>query len=228
MRGLCDPETKQKTKNNFLPCFLLLRAWTFHNLSFGAPSTLQHTYHQDQTTTFTMDELINQVSNKIGVPPEQVQKALGAVLVFLKEQVARKDFDFNQILSHLQGAEQLLQDAQAQEAVRETTASSTGGYTGLTGLIVYLFKTFNVFAILKKILSTFFGENATQLIDTIQDGAELSAVLNKLGIDNEKGVKLVKMLVDFMKDKVSPETVEQLSEKVPALKAFLGDTKKEE
>jgi hypothetical protein len=85
-----------------------------------------------------------------------------------------------------------------------------------------------VLDLLKKLLSTFFGDNAMQMIGTLQDGAELSAVLNKLGIDNEKGVKIVAMLVEFMKEKISPATVEQLSEKVPALKAFLRESKKEE
>jgi len=175
-----------------------------------------------------MDELIKQISQNLGVEEDQVKKALGAVLAFLKDQVANKNFDFNKILEQLQGADKLMQDSEVQEAAREGQTSRTGGYTGITGLLYMIFNTFGVFDILKKLLSTFFGENAVQMIDTIKDGAELSAVLNKIGIDNEKGVKMVKMLVDFLKDKVSPETVEQLSENVPALKAFLGENKKDE
>lgn len=157
-----------------------------------------------------------------------MRKAVGAVLAFLKDQVANKNFDFNKILEQLQGAQEIMEDSEAQEAARAGPASATGGYTGITGLIYMIFKAFGVFEILKKLLSTFFGENAVQMIDAVKDGAELSAVLSKLGIDQEQGAKMVQMLVDFLKEKVSPETVEQLSESVPALKAFLGESKKEE
>lgn len=177
-----------------------------------------------------MDELIARISQKLGVEEEKARTALGAVLAFLKDQVAHKNFDFTNILEHLNGAEQLMKDSSATMAASRAGAdtSPTGGYTGIICLLYMIFKTLGVLDILKKLLSTFFGENAVQMIDTISDGAELSAVLKKIGIDNEKGVKIVKMLIEFMKDKVSPETVEQLSEKVPALKAFLGESKKEE
>ena len=175
-----------------------------------------------------MDELIARISQRLGVEEEQLRKALGAVLAFLKDQVANKNFDFRKILESLQGAEQLMKDSEATTAKVAGKGSSTGGYTGIAGLLYMLLHTFGVFDVFKKLISTFFGENAMQMIDTLQDGAELSAVLNKLGIDNEKGVKIVTMLVEFMKEKISPETVEQLSDKVPALKAFLRVNKKEE
>ena len=177
-----------------------------------------------------MDELIARISQKLGVEEEKVRTALGAVLAFLKDQVANKNFDFSKILEHLKGAEQLMKESSETMAAARAGEdnSPTGGYTGIMGLLYMMFKTFGVLDILKKLLSTFFGENAVQMIDTIADGAELSAVLNKIGIDNENGVKIVKMLIEFMKDKVSPETIEQLAEKVPSLKAFLGESKKEE
>jgi len=176
-----------------------------------------------------MDVLIPKVSQQLGLDEAVVRKALGAVLAFLNEQVKKKDFDFSKILSHLQGAEQLMRDADAQEAAAKGTATEQQkGPTGIVGLIFTLLKAFGVIAILKKLLSTFFGENAVKLIDTIEDGAELAVVMEKLGIDHDQGVKIVKMLVDFMKQKVSPETVEQLADSVPALKAFVGETKKEE
>lgn len=177
----------------------------------------------------TMDVLITKVSQQLGLEEAVVQKSLGAVLAFLNEQVKKKDFDFSKILSHLQGAEQLMRDADAQEAAAKGAATEQRkGPTGIVGLIFTLLKAFGVIAILKKLLSTFFGENAVGLIDTIEDGAELAVVMDKLGIDHDQGVKIVKMLVDFMKQKVSPETVEQLADSVPALKAFVGETKKEE
>jgi hypothetical protein len=39
---------------------------------------------------------------------------------------------------------------------------------------------------------------------------------------------MVKMLIDFVKEKVSPETVQQIMQQVPAIQVFLGEAKKDE
>lgn len=151
------------------------------------------------------------------------------VLKFLNDQAQQRDFDFSSILSNLDGAEDLMHSSEARTAAAEGEAArSSGSPMSIVGLVFALLKIFGVIAILKGLLATFFGENAVKMLDTATEGAELAAVMNSLGVDREQGVKMVKMLFDFMKEKVSPETVEQLVDVVPALKAFLGETKKEE
>lgn len=172
-----------------------------------------------------MDSLISKVSNQLGFEEQVVRQALGAVLAFLKEQLAGKEFDFDKILSQLHGADQLMRNAEAQKAVRDQQRehNPAQGYTGITGLIITLLQLFGVLEILKRLLKTYFGEKALQMIDTVKDGTQLAVVLKKLGIDRTHGIKMVKMLVDFMKEKVSPETVEQLAEAVPSLQSFLNE-----
>lgn len=121
-----------------------------------------------------------------------------------------------------------MKDTEAKEAAAQGEAKQSGGAFGILGLIVTLLKIFGVLEILKRLLSTFFGDGAVKMLDTVTDGAELTAVLSSFGIEPEQGAKMIKMLIDYMKEKVSPEKVEELAEMVPSLKAFLDDTKKEE
>jgi hypothetical protein len=138
--------------------------------------------------------------------------------------------DFDQILSHLEGAQDLMEDSQAKEAVRgvEEREKPKKGPTTIFGLIYAVLKMFGVIEILKQLLQPIFGESVVKLIDSIDDGAELASVLNQLGVSREQGVKMVRMLVDFMKDKLDSDTVDKLVEQVPALKVFLAEDKKEE
>jgi flagellar biosynthesis component FlhA len=86
-----------------------------------------------------------------------------------------------------------------------------------------------VLELIKKFLTPFLGVSTVkQLIDSVEDGAELAIILQNLGISREQGVQMVKMLVDFLKETVSPETVQKITEQVPAIKVFMGEAKKEE
>jgi uncharacterized protein (DUF2267 family) len=66
------------------------------------------------------------------------------------------------------------------------------------------------------------------MIESVEDGAELTVVLKQLGIDREQGVSMVRMMMDFIKDKLDPETVDRLSSQIPAVAAFMGESKKGE
>ena len=176
-----------------------------------------------------MDELTRLISARLGLEEGVVRKATGALLRFLDEQ-SGSGFDFNKILSSLPGAEGLMKDEEAEQAVRSAPRAS--GPSGIFGLVFHLIfsllQAFGVIAILKKLLTNVFGENAAKMIDTFSDGAQLAAVLGKLGIDHQQGLKMVRMVVDYMKEKVDPETIDKLTEQVPAVKAFLDEEKKEE
>ena len=174
-----------------------------------------------------MDELIRLVVDRLGLDENVTRKAIGAVLAFLKDQVG-EDFDFSKITSQLQGAESLMNDSEAQTAAREGVETKSSKPTGIIGLILSIMKAFGVLEILKKLLATFFGESAVKMIESVSEGAELAVVLNKLGISQEQGATIVKMIVNFMKDKIDPETVEKLTEQVPALKALVGQAEAQE
>jgi hypothetical protein len=173
-----------------------------------------------------MDELIKQVITKLDLDEEVTRKAIGQVLAFLKKNVG-DDFDFSTILSKLQGADSLI--AKANEPLpdgkRAEPASPAAGV--ILQLITWLLSAVPVLDILKKILVVLFGASAVQMIDSAGDGAELIGKLNGLGITKEQGTKVVTMLISFMKQKLGPEVVDDLTEKIPALKAFLDTTKKD-
>lgn len=171
-----------------------------------------------------MDELIASVAEQIGVEEEVAKKAVGAVLKFIKEN--QDKIDFEAILEKLEGAQELVATREAEEETSQQVAQPGGG--GIFGLVFSILKILGVIAMLKSFLQPIFGDGAVKLIDSVEDGAELADVMNKLGIDAEQGSKITKMLFTFMKDKLDADLVEQLLEAVPAVKAFVGDLKKEE
>lgn len=175
-----------------------------------------------------MDELIGQVCTRFGLDEAVCRKAMGQVLQFIKKNVP-KDFDWLTLLSKLQGAAKLLKDANdpLPRGTKDPKQDSpvTGG---LAGIISMLLSMDFVVDLLKKILTSVFGEASAKLIDSAGDGADLIGKLNSLGISTEQATKMVQMLLGFMKNKTNPETVNELLKKVPALAAMSGDEKKEE
>mmetsp|Transcript_18248 Transcript_18248/g.30276 ORF Transcript_18248/g.30276 Transcript_18248/m.30276 type:complete len:175 (+) Transcript_18248:105-629(+) len=174
-----------------------------------------------------MDKLIGMVSERLSLEEGVVRNALGAVLSFLKNQSAGS-FDFDKIISAVPGTKELMEKAPDAEEAAASRSTGGGSMGGLIGMVFTLLKTFGVMAILKNLLSTFFGEGAVKMLESAGDGAELSGLLGNLGVSRDQGISMTQMLVDFMKEKVSPETIDQLTDSIPAVKAFLGETKKAE
>jgi uncharacterized protein (DUF2267 family) len=175
-----------------------------------------------------MDQLILLIVDKLGMDEDVVKHAIGAVLKFLKER-SSGSFDFDAILSKLPGAADLMKDDKARAAVQEgEQQAKKSGPSAIIGLVFSLLKVFGVLAILKQLLSTFFGESAVRLLESVEDGAELTAVMRKLGINRDQGIKVVRMVMDFIKDKVDSDTIDKLTEQIPALKAILTESKKDE
>ena len=170
-----------------------------------------------------MDQLINQVAAQIGVDPAVAKQALGALLRFLQKQSTQ---DLFQKLMSIEGVEALLKQPEAEEAVRE----SPKGTGGMVGLVLSIMKAFGILAMLKQLASTIpvFGGKALQLIEGVEDGAELTMVLQKIGIDRGQGIQMVQKFVDFVKEKLDPETIEKIASQVPAIRVFLGEAKKDE
>jgi hypothetical protein len=177
-----------------------------------------------------MEELIPLVVGKLGLDEAVVKQAIGAVLKFLKEQSSSGSFDFDAIISKLPGAADLMKDEKAQAAVQEGEQQARkSSPSGIFGLVIALLKVFGIIAILKQFLSTFsFGESAVKLLESVEDGAELTVVMGKLGISRDQGIKVVQMVMDFMKGKVDADTIDKLTEHIPGLKAVLTESKKDE
>jgi hypothetical protein len=211
-----------------------------------------------------MDELIAQVCSKLNMDETVARRAIGAILVFLQEQVALyagageqgNKFDFQAaIIDKLKGALELMREApkdpeqakrQADERMNknnnhhpteeETTKTPATAAPSKTitfpsiviAILHYILTVGPIFDILKKIASTFFGENAVHLLESSKDSTQLLQILQNLGISQETAQKMTTLLVSYMKEKVGPETMEKLGECVPALKPFLQASEKEE
>ena len=105
---------------------------------------------------------------------------------------------------------------------------ATSAASSIFKVVVAVMKMFGILAILKQILFSIFGDSAVKLIEGIEDGAELSHVLSSLKINREQGIRLVRMVVDFLKEKLDSDTIDKLVNEVPAVKVFLGESKEED
>ena len=65
------------------------------------------------------------------------------------------------------------------------------------------------------------GGLASSLGNTLGGGGGALATLLGSGLDASQSVSFIKMLVDYAKQKVGPELVDQVAENVPALKSLL-------
>ena len=202
-----------------------------------------------------MDDLITQVCTKLKMDETVAKQAIGAILVFLKEQVAlygkEGTFDFSAITDKLKGALELMNQApkDPQQAKRDadmnsqerqnskeegddapptTSSTNTSMFQSVVSILQYMLTIGPIFDILKKLLNTIFGESAVQMLESSKDSANLMAILSNLGISQETGKKITTLLVTYMRKKVGPETVEKLGECVPALKPFLEASEKDE
>jgi hypothetical protein len=181
-----------------------------------------------------MDELIKQVSEKLGLEKDVVRKAIGLVLVFLKDHVG-KDFDFSQITLNLSGAATMMEQASEAEQTARTAASTNSEQDGGSSITFFFFKILKyilsegpILDMVKKLLQTFFGEGAVKMLETASDSTELLRVLDRMGVSQEQTKSMVTMLVIFMKKNLGEQVVEQLAESVPFLKPIVNHVKKEE
>ena len=173
-----------------------------------------------------MDQLIANIAQKIGVEEAVAKQAVGAVLKFLKENQTK--VDFQAILEQLQGAQQVMEATPVtREQVQQPTESKKSA-GGIFGLVVSLLKIFGIIAMLKAFLQPIFGDSAVKLLESVEDGAELVDVMNKLGINRDQATQVVQMLFSFMQDKLDADLLQKLLDAVPAVKAFVGDLKKTE
>ena len=183
-------------------------------------------------SSINIEELVKQVIAQLNLDEEVTRKAIGLVLSFVKKMCRRSGFDFDQILQKLPGADNLIERS-ADPLTNESTAATKSQTPvtlvgGIIAIVVWLLKTGPFLDILKRVLSMFFGAEAVKMIDSAGDGAELLGNLNTIGITKEQGTKVVTMLVSFMKQHVGTDTMDELVEKIPALKAIIGDTTKKE
>jgi Protein of unknown function VcgC/VcgE (DUF2780) len=143
-----------------------------------------------------MSDLVNQLTAHTGLSPEMVQKGLGALLSFLKQQLG--DETFNKLESSIPGASALKTDYESAPA-SEGGASSKGGLfemvSGLAG----------------KLLGGKAGE-----------GVDLLSTFSKLGFKPEQIEAFLPKAIELIKSHLSPELMQKVMAALPAIAKLLS------
>lgn len=139
-----------------------------------------------------MDELIEQLTSKLGIDSSVAKMGVGKTMSMLKDQAG--DDLFGKIAGAIPGA------AQAAQGEASSAAAPAGG--GLLGKLA--------------------GMASSAIGGGGGSGLELGAALAGAGISSDKLGPFLSMIVGFLKDKVGDEVMDQVMAKFPMLKTLLG------
>lgn len=142
-----------------------------------------------------MNNLIDELAQRFGVSPEQVQAGAGAVLQLLKQNGGK--VDFQQLLGAVPGAAAWMEKAKGM-----TPASGQEGGGGLLGHAAGL-------------LGALGGQGAGGL-------SEALGQLGRAGFKPDAAAQFVPALLEQLKGSAGPDVVDKLLDQVPALKESGG------
>ncbi len=140
-----------------------------------------------------MDELIQQLVDKLGIDPGTANAATGKAMALVKEH-SGEDL-FSKISAAIPGA------ASAAEGAADTTSGATEG-GGLLGSVASM-------------ASNLLGGSGG-------DAVGLASTLGASGLKADQIGGFVSTIVEFLKEKLGEETTDQILAKVPMLKSLLG------
>ncbi|MCA9197758.1 MAG: DUF2780 domain-containing protein [Planctomycetales bacterium] len=139
-----------------------------------------------------MEELIQQLTNKLGMDASVASQATGKAMAMLKQHAG--DDLFGKISSAIPGA--------AEAAEQGASEGAGGGGGGIVGKLT--------------------GMASSMLGGSAGSGLELGAALSSAGVDSSQMDDFASTIVQFLKDKAGNDVVEQILAKVPMLKNLLG------
>ena len=139
----------------------------------------------------TMDELIQQLTSKLGIDSSVAGAAADKAMALVKEQAG--DDLFSKISSAIPGA--------SESADQGADASSDGG-GGMLGSLA-------------SAASGLMGGSAG---NAVEFGSSLSAA----GLDPSQLGSFATTVIDFLKEKVGSDVIDQVLDKVPMLKSLVG------
>ena len=141
-----------------------------------------------------MQDFIKSAASQLGIDESTANNATGTVLGFLKDGMGDQ---FASIAEKLPGADQLIQGA-----AKSSDAEDAGGGGGLLDSVT-------------KAASSMLGGGAGE-------GLDLMNQLQKTGLTADQGGSLITMLINFIKEKVGDEFIDQIAEKFPIVKSFVS------
>mmetsp|Transcript_25563 Transcript_25563/g.48415 ORF Transcript_25563/g.48415 Transcript_25563/m.48415 type:complete len:178 (-) Transcript_25563:436-969(-) len=177
-----------------------------------------------------MESLIKSVAGQLSLDESVVRRGIGQVFKYCQKQVPE---DHQEWFAKVPGAESLIREEEATEAVHGTPSPTKEQPKSLVGFIIdfvlWLLTARFILDIIKSLLSPFLGEDKTsQLLDSVSDGASLVNTLQGLGITPEKVTPLCQKVVAYMREYLGDEAVDELVTKIPALGHLLESARKDE
>lgn len=142
-----------------------------------------------------MDELIQQLVEKLGLDADTANAASGKAMALVKEHAG--DDLFSKIAGAIPGADTA---ADAASQAPQQSEGDDGG--GLLGSIA--------------------GMASSVLGGSAGDAVGLASDLGSTGLKADQIAGFVSTIIEFLKEKLGDETVDQLLAKVPMLKSLIG------
>ena len=188
-----------------------------------------------------MDGLVRSASTKLNVEEDVAETAVGAILNFIKKHYVSDEgsLDFDKIMETFEGAQKILKKEEVrEESIRPGVSAQTAGATStattksssstIVGLVLHFLKAFGILSIIKTFLETIFGESATKMIESVEDGADLLVAFRELKITREQGLEILKMVWVMLQDKLDEKTLDRINKSIPAIQSLLKNFKKDE
>ncbi len=141
-----------------------------------------------------MDELIQQLVDKLGIDASTANAATGKAMALVKQHAG--DDLFSKITSAIPGA------GEAADSAADQPSQQAEGGGGLLGSIA--------------------GMASSVLGGSAGDAAGLASALGSTGLKADQIGGFLTTVIDFLNDKVGKETVDQILAKVPMLKSLVG------
>lgn len=141
-----------------------------------------------------MDELIEQLTSKLGIDSSVANAGVSKTMAMLKDQAG--DDLFGKISGMIPGAAEA---ADADPGVASAGAADGGGMLGKLA-----------------------GMASAALGGQAGGGLEMASALASTGIDAEKLGPFITMVVEFLKDKLGDDVLDEILSKFPMLKTLLG------
>ena len=151
-----------------------------------------------------MSDIVNQLSTHTGLSPEQIQKGLGALLIFIKKEIGEEDFD--KLKTAIPEASALTSHYETAPAAEEAAPAPGGG---------------SLFDVVSGLAGKFLGGKTG-------GGVDLLATLTKLGFKPEQIQAFLVKALELIKTHLPPDLLEKLVAALPAMAKFIKAGTKQE
>jgi len=143
-----------------------------------------------------MDEILRQLSARLGIPLDQAESGAGALLSFIRENASQ--IDFQELLKSVPEAAAWMGRAPAAAGTAGSTADNTSDIGGLLGQAMGM-------------LGSFGGS-----------AAGILTALSRLGLSPATALRFVPELLGLLQGRAGGDLIGRLAGSVPFLKDFLG------